>query len=96
MMQILLEGSVEGDEIVSIWECGQVVNGAKVLGIHDFSACQVVNGDSVHGFFLICCGNSHVVASVGAGKGPAGNYFIVLGNDVLDSEVQIGIAGKEG
>jgi hypothetical protein len=32
---------------------------------------------------------------VGAGKGPAGNHFIVLGNDVLDGEVQIGIAGDE-
>jgi len=35
MMQILLEGSVEGHENRLNWECGQVVNGAKVLGIKD-------------------------------------------------------------
>src|SRR5260370_18091575 len=65
------------------------------VGVHDFSVGDVVNCNSVNGYFLIRRWNSHIVASVGAGKRPAGNHFILLRNGVLDGEVQIRVTCKE-
>src|SRR6266850_1691680 len=65
------------------------------MGIHDFSASNMVDGHSAHGYFFVCRGNSHVIAFVGARKGPAGDYFVSLGNSVFDGPAQIGVGFKE-
>ena len=65
------------------------------VGIHDFSVSDVVDGHSIHGYFLIGRWDSQVFAPLGTGNGPAGNYFIFLGDHVLNGEVQIGVACEE-
>src|SRR5882672_2317624 len=80
-------------------------NGAELLhhpqsvpiavGIHDFSASDMVDGDSAYGYSFVCRWNSHVTAFVRARKGPAGNHFVLLGNDVLDGPAQIRVGFEE-
>ena len=65
------------------------------IGIHDFPAREVVDGHSFDGDFPICWWNAHEIAFVGAGKRPAGNHFILLGNGVFDGEAQIREAREE-
>jgi hypothetical protein len=55
----------------------------------------MVDGHSPHGYFFVCRRNSHVIAFVGARKGPAGDYFVSLGNGVLDGPEQIGVGFEE-
>src|SRR6267143_2647354 len=65
------------------------------VGIHDFSASDMVNGHTVHRYFYVFRWNSHEIAFVCARNGPAGNYFVLLGNRVLDGPAQIGVALEE-
>jgi hypothetical protein len=65
------------------------------IGIHDFPAGDIVDGDSLNRYFLVCGRNSHVLAFVGAAKGPASNHFILFGDEILDGPVQIRVARKE-
>src|SRR5437588_3142950 len=65
------------------------------IGIHDFSVGDVVDSHSVNRYFFVGRWNSQVIAFVGAGNGPAGDYFILLGNGVLEGPVQIRVACEE-
>jgi hypothetical protein len=65
------------------------------VGIHDFPVSDVVDSHTVNRYFLIRGWNSHELASVSASDGPAGNYFIVLGDEILDGPVEIRVARKE-
>src|SRR5439155_26564394 len=65
------------------------------VGIHYFPVDDVVDRYSVNRYILICRGNSQVLAFVGTGHGPASNYFIPFGNQVLDGPAQIGVACQE-
>ena len=65
------------------------------VGIHYFPVGDVVDRYSVNRYILICRGNSQVLAFVGTGHGPASNYFIPFGNQVLDGPAQIGVACQE-
>src|SRR5690349_5982042 len=65
------------------------------VGIHDFSVGDVVDGDSINGYFLIRRWDSQVLAPLGARNGPAGNHFIFLGNGVLNGPMQVRVAFEE-
>src|SRR5437762_12342515 len=63
------------------------------VGIHYFRVGEVVDRYSVNRYVLICCWYCQVLTFVDTGHGSASNYFICLGNYVVDPIAEIWFAG---
>lgn len=54
------------------------------VGIDDLSVGEVMDCDSVDGYFLVRCGIAHDLAVMGAGKCPGDYSLFIFANDVHD------------
>src|ERR1700674_2602941 len=62
------------------------------VGIHNLSVGDVIDGDSIHGYFFTRGRNSAELSFMSAGNSPTNSHLIVLGNQILHCETQIGEA----
>src|SRR5258708_23112543 len=64
-------------------------------GFYDFAVANLIDGDAAERNFLVRRGNAQEFAAMRSGDRPVDNQLVLLGDGVVDVEVQVGQAGEE-